>query len=139
MESIEPGQAAKGAAPEPLAELARRSGVSESSLIRAYKNAFGITPAQHLLSMRVDFARHLLARGMAPADAAAKAGFSDQAHLKRTFRQRIGATPGAYRAMVAGKAAGSGRGVGDGQGSPGSGQAVTTSQGAPGYDRGGAR
>ncbi len=85
-----------------VGEIARWEGISEYALIRAYKREFSITPSQHLLSMRVDCARDLLVRGVSPADVAAATGFSDQAHLTRTFKQRIGSTPAAYRAMAAG-------------------------------------
>lgn len=88
--------------PVAVGELARREGISEFALIRAYKSEFSITPSQHLLSMRVDCARDLLVRGASPADVAAATGFSDQAHLTRAFKQRIGSTPAAYRAMATG-------------------------------------
>lgn len=87
--------------PVSIDEFARREGISEYALIRAYKREFSITPSQHLLSMRVDCARDLLVRGMTPADVATHAGFSDQAHLTRVFKQRLGSTPAAYREMVA--------------------------------------
>ncbi|HJJ00359.1 MAG TPA: AraC family transcriptional regulator [Coriobacteriaceae bacterium] len=88
--------------PVVVGELAQWEGISEFALIRAYKSEFSITPSQHLLSMRVDCARDLLVRGVSPADVAAATGFSDQAHLTRAFKQRIGSTPAAYRAMVTG-------------------------------------
>lgn len=88
--------------PVAVGELAQREGISEYALIRAYRREFSITPSQHLLSMRVDCARDLLVRGVSPADVAAATGFSDQAHLTRAFKQRIGSTPAAYRAMAAG-------------------------------------
>ncbi len=87
--------------PAPVSELAAREGIASCALIRAYKREFSITPSQHLLSMRIDCARELLARGMKPVDVAVYAGFSDQAHLTRAFKQRIGSTPAAYREMVA--------------------------------------
>lgn len=89
--------------PQPVSELAKRERLSACSLTRAYKKAFSITPSQRLLSMRVDLARDLLARGMGPSDVAAKTGFSDQSHLTRAFKQRIGSTPAAYRSMVRGR------------------------------------
>lgn len=85
-----------------VGELAQWEGISEFALIRAYKREFSITPSQHLLSMRVDCARDILVRGVSPVDVAAATGFSDQAHLTRAFKQRIGSTPAAYRAMVTG-------------------------------------
>lgn len=88
--------------PVAVGELAQWEGISEFALIRAYRREFSITPSQHLLSMRVDCARDLLVRGVSPADVAAATGFSDQAHLTRAFKQRIGSTPAAYRAQAAG-------------------------------------
>ncbi len=88
--------------PRSVSMLATDERISDYALIRAYKREFFITPSQHLLSMRVDFARDLLASGANPAEAAAEAGFSDQAHLTRAFKQRIGSTPAAYRAMSQG-------------------------------------
>lgn len=88
--------------PVAVGELARREGISQFALTRAYRREFSITPSQHLLSMRVDCARDLLVCGVSPADVAAATGFSDQAHLTRAFKQRIGSTPAAYRAMATG-------------------------------------
>lgn len=88
--------------PVVVGDLAQREGISEYALIRAYRREFSITPSQHLLSMRVDCARDLLVRGVSPADVAAATGFSDQAHLTRAFKRRIGSTPAAYRAMATG-------------------------------------
>ena len=42
-------------------------------------------------------ARGLLAGGMPPAEAAAAAGFADQAHLGRHFKRIVGVPPGAYQ------------------------------------------
>ena len=83
--------------------LADLAGVSIHALIRAHQKRFSITPLQHLKSMRVERAAGLLAGGMAPAEAAAEAGFADQAHLTRAFKERTGFTPAAYRKMVASK------------------------------------
>ena len=81
--------------------LAAAEGISEYALIRAYRRRFAITPLQHLMSLRVECACELLSEGAAPADVAAEAGFADQAHLTRVFKQRIGTTPAAYRRMTA--------------------------------------
>ena len=83
--------------------LADLAGVSIHALIRAHQKRFSITPLQHLKSMRVDRAAGLLAGGMAPAEVAAEAGFADQAHLTRAFKERTGFTPAAYQKMVASK------------------------------------
>lgn len=46
---------------------------------------------------RVRLARWLLGQGLAPALAAAEAGFADQAHLTRQFKRLVGVPPGAYQ------------------------------------------
>ena len=57
-------------------------------------------PYAWLAQHRVARARLLLDRGHRPAEAAALAGFADQAHLTRWFRRVVGVTPGAYAASV---------------------------------------
>jgi AraC-like DNA-binding protein len=61
---------------------------------------YGLAPSDYQRQLRVRAARRLLARDIAPAAAAAAAGFADQAHLTRWFRRYYGVTPGAYRAAM---------------------------------------
>lgn len=82
-----------------VGEFAKNEDISAYALIRAYRRMFSLTPVQHQLALRVDAACELLASGANASDAAAELGFSDQAHLAREFKKRIGCTPGAYAAM----------------------------------------
>lgn len=82
-----------------LEELASLASVSVWQLIRLFTRAYGITPYRYLQSIRIDRVKGLLAGGLAPAGAALEAGFSDQAHLTRTFKSFVGVTPGQYAAM----------------------------------------
>ena len=60
---------------------------------------------RYLASLRVEAAREALAAGASCVDAAWAAGFSDQAHLTRAFKERLGMTPGFYqRAIACGRA-----------------------------------
>ncbi len=79
--------------------FAQNEGISTYALIRTYRRMFSLTPIQHQLALRVDAACELLAKGATVSDTAAKLGFSDQSHLTREFKKRIGCTPGAYAAM----------------------------------------
>lgn len=45
---------------------------------------------RYLTSLRVESAREALASGASCAEAALAAGFSDQAHLTRAFKERLG-------------------------------------------------
>lgn len=89
------------AEPVSIKRLTEAEGISEYALIRAYKKRFSITPVQHLMSLRIECACGLLASGVKPAVVAAETGFSDQAHLTRMFKQRMGTTPASYAKMVA--------------------------------------
>ena len=80
----------------PLAELALAVGLSQSRLSHAFHARFGISPAALSLRVRTDHARRALLAGSTIADAAAAAGFADQAHLTRNFRRFVGPTPNAY-------------------------------------------
>lgn len=80
-----------------LDEISHTAGVSSSSLIRSFKKHFGMTPHAYLTNRRVQFARAELRRGQPIADVALAAGFSDQAHLQRAFKQLLASTPGHYR------------------------------------------
>lgn len=79
--------------------FAENEGVSAYALIRAYRGMFSLTPIQHQLALRVDAACMLLAKGATASDTATELGFSDQAHLTREFKKRMGCTPGSYAAM----------------------------------------
>lgn len=80
-----------------LHELCGVAGISPSSLIRSFKKHFGMTPHAYLTNRRIQLARAELRRGASIADAALAAGFADQAHLQRVFKQLLAATPGHYR------------------------------------------
>lgn len=80
-----------------IAEAATELGANPSHLVRAFSKAYGIAPHQYVISHRVYHARRLLVDGYRPADAAAEAGFYDQAHLTRHFKHLLGTTPAAFR------------------------------------------
>lgn len=82
-----------------VGEFAKNEDISAYALIRAYKRMFSLTPVQHQMALRVDAACEFLANSANASDAAAELGFSDQAHLAREFKKRIGCAPGAYAAM----------------------------------------
>jgi AraC-like DNA-binding protein len=81
-------------------DLAAAAGCSRYAAYRAFRQVYGLAPSDYQRQLRVRAARGLLARGAAPAVAAAEAGFADQAHLTRWFRRYYGVTPGAYRAAM---------------------------------------
>ncbi|HKT94759.1 MAG TPA: AraC family transcriptional regulator, partial [Paraburkholderia sp.] len=80
-----------------LEEICAAADLSPSYLIRAFREQYGMTPHAYVVNRRIEFSRAQLRRGHAIADVAAEAGFADQAHLQRAFRQFVAATPGQYR------------------------------------------
>ncbi len=81
-----------------LEEICAEANLSASHLIRAFKEAHGLTPHAYQLNCRIEFCRSQLRAGHSIADVALAAGFSDQAHLQRSFKKLVAATPGQYRA-----------------------------------------
>ncbi|MBC3777156.1 AraC family transcriptional regulator [Pseudomonas sp. SWRI99] len=71
--------------------------LSPSYLIRAFKQRYGMTPHAFVVNQRIQFARERLRSGQLIADVALQAGFADQAHFQRAFKQHLAATPGQYR------------------------------------------
>jgi AraC-like DNA-binding protein len=80
-----------------LDEICSAASLSESYLIRAFKNEYGMTPHAYLINCRIEFCRAQLRRGRPIAEVAVAGGFSDQAHLQRDFKRFVAATPGQYR------------------------------------------
>jgi len=79
-----------------LDEAAAALEVHPASLVRAFSREFGIPPHRYLTGRRLELARRLLLDGHPPADAAARAGFYDQAHLTRHFTRLLGVGPARY-------------------------------------------
>jgi len=80
-----------------LDELAGLARLSRNHLIRAFRREVGLTPHAYVVDTRIRRAKSRLARGEAPADVAVSVGFSDQAHLTRAFKARMGVGPAAFR------------------------------------------
>lgn len=77
----------------PIADLAKRCGVSAEHASRACKRWFGLGPASLRRERRLQHAMDLLHAGASPVEAALGAGFSDQPHLTRLLKAATGITP----------------------------------------------
>jgi len=81
-----------------LETLARTVHLSKSHFARAFKQTFGITVHDCIVRARLERARQLMLNSSEKlSDIAASCGLSDQSHLTRLFRRRLGATPAAWR------------------------------------------
>jgi len=81
----------------PVASLAQASGMSHRHLLERFRATTGLSPKAYARVLRFRHALKLLARGQALADIAIDAGYSDQAHFNREFRELSGMTPRTYR------------------------------------------
>ena len=81
-----------------LEEICAAASLSPAHLIRAFKQAHGLTPHAYQLNCRIEYCRAQLRAGHSLADVALAAGFCDQAHFQRSFKKFVAATPGQYRA-----------------------------------------
>ncbi|MEI4472967.1 AraC family transcriptional regulator [Frigidibacter sp. MR17.24] len=78
-----------------LAELCGVTGLGRRQTIEAFRRVTGLPPHAWHLQARIAHVKRLLRAGVAPAAAAAEAGFADQSHMGRHFRAIVGATPAA--------------------------------------------
>ena len=81
-----------------LQVLAGVAGKSMHPFARAFRQSTGLTPHRYLLQSCLRRLQDLLARtDVALAEIALMAGFSDQSHCARRFRDHFGVTPSSYR------------------------------------------
>lgn len=81
-----------------LEELAALTGLSPAYFCHAFKQTTGMPPHRWQMRARVNRVKQMLEGTTLPISAAAAAaGFADQAHLTRVFRQFVGITPHAWR------------------------------------------
>lgn len=79
-------------------DIARSAGMSRTHFSRLFRHVAGQTPYRFLMSFRVERAQEMMQdrmRGL--ADIACACGFSDQAHLSRSFVKQTGQSPSAWR------------------------------------------
>ncbi len=78
--------------------LAARSGMSERSFARVFRDETGTTPAAYVESLRLDAARQLLeTTDLTVAAVAREVGFRSPERLHRAVRRHLGTTPDRYR------------------------------------------
>lgn len=81
-----------------VSAMAQLLGLSEGYFMRAFKTATGKSPHGYLIDRRLAKARALIRDSSATlAEIAHACGFSSQAHMATTFRQRLGVSPARLR------------------------------------------
>jgi AraC-like DNA-binding protein len=79
-----------------------RSGYSHRRFVALFRAAVGLSPKRYARIVRFHAALACIAERSAPrwADLALAAGYSDQSHFHRDFREFAGVTPGHYRDLA---------------------------------------
>lgn len=81
--------------PRAASKVAARVSLSTGRFAHLFRDNTGVPLRRYLLWLRLVSAVQQMAAGGTPTDAAAAAGFSDAAHLSRTFRRMFGIVPSA--------------------------------------------
>jgi AraC-like DNA-binding protein len=76
-----------------LNALARIAGLSQSRFMHIFTESVGVPLRPYVLWLRLQRAACELIDGATVTSATHRAGFSDAAHLTRTFRRMMGAAP----------------------------------------------
>lgn len=84
--------------PPPIAEIARRIGLSQRRLEMLFADHIGISPGRFFRDLRLDEARRMISDTRLPLqDIALRTGFSGQVAFARAFRARFGTTASSFR------------------------------------------
>jgi len=104
IQSVEDAIEAAGAETPSVTDLAALAGVHASHLLRTFRRYHGTTVATYVRRRRIERARSEVAKGDRPLSMIAlDAGFSDQSHFTRVFRQTFGETPARYARSMRGR------------------------------------
>lgn len=88
------------AAPISMQDLAQSVYLSQRHFRRLFEKAYGISPSEYLLNLRLNAAcRLLLCENLTVTDTAMACGFSDGNYFSRVFHRKYGMSPTAYRRL----------------------------------------
>jgi AraC-like DNA-binding protein len=86
------------ATPITLADLVKRSRISQAHFERRFSKILGCSPIEYLVRVRIRAARDLLEQtDRTITDIALAVGFYDHSHFTKTFKQLLSCTPFHYR------------------------------------------
>lgn len=86
-----------------LDDLLTMTSFGKSYLLRSFTRQVGVSPYRYLQTVRIDRAKRFLEQGIAPVEVASMAGFTDQSHFTRFFKDFIGLTPKQYQKIFTDK------------------------------------
>ena len=83
--------------PLTVAELAEQVHMSSSALSQRFMRVTGQPPYQYLKTLRLEWARELLRRGMPVSETALRVGYASCSQFSGQFKRHFGQTPGSVR------------------------------------------
>jgi transcriptional regulator GlxA family with amidase domain len=84
--------------PNPVADMAAQSGLTERSFLRRFRAATGQSPLEYVQTLRIEEAKQLLETTDQPLDAISnEIGYTEPSAFRHLFRKLVGLTPSAYR------------------------------------------
>jgi transcriptional regulator GlxA family with amidase domain len=88
--------------PNPVAEMAARSGLTERSFLRRFRAATGQSPLEYVQTLRIEEAKQLIeTTDMSLDDIAIEVGYTEPSAFRRLFGKLVGLSPSVYRRRYA--------------------------------------
>lgn len=83
-----------------LDQLAEVSGLNKFNIIHLFKAAYNVPPHTYQTLLRINYAKKALRACRPLAEVALDAGFYDQSHFSRVFKNYTGSTPERYQKCI---------------------------------------
>ncbi|MCI5779316.1 MAG: AraC family transcriptional regulator [Lentisphaeria bacterium] len=84
-----------------MENIAKKYNISQSSLFSMFRRHIGLTPAEYLTQLRIQYAKRLLPGSeFSVKEIASMCGYDNQMYFSRVFRSRCGVSPTEFRRIV---------------------------------------
>ena len=83
-----------------LRALAREAALSPWHFLRLFRTAFGVTPHQYLVRVRIEAAKRLLLGDAPVTDVCLDVGFQSLGSFSALFARRVGTPPSTFRRRI---------------------------------------
>lgn len=80
-----------------IAEIVRHCNMSPFHFFRSFKQAFGYSPYQYIITKRLEYAQSLIRTGHSFTSIAAQCGFADLFTFSKAFKKLYGVSPSDYK------------------------------------------
>ena len=80
-----------------IAEIVQHCNMSPFHFFRSFKQAFGCSPYQYIITKRLEYAQSLIRTGHSFTSIAAQCGFADLFTFSKAFKKLYGVSPSDYK------------------------------------------